>query len=174
MIAAVLLATAATLGTVRLTETSITETGTVDGSDFKMKTKGYGLGYIHPSGFGGHLTSLSSTGAGGDGTGLTYADLRHVYLDGSYTEGFLEDHLLVTGGFGIGIAGKARFQTAGGAGQETSDFASKDWFIGPGFSVGWFEAYWIHRRNFIEYKKDGGGEITMSSRHYQLGLGARF
>jgi hypothetical protein len=157
----------------RLTETSITEIGKVDGEHYAMKTKGYGLGYIDSLGFGGHLTSLSSTGHGASYTsGATNIDLRHVYLDASYTHGFFDEHALITGGFGVGVAGKARYTDAAG-GHSTTAFGSKDYFIGPGFSVGWFEAYWIHRRNFLEYDKPGGGKITMQSQHWQLGLGAR-
>jgi len=174
MIATLLFATAATVGTMRLTETSITEVGRIEGVGFRMKTKGYGLGYIHPSGFGGHFTSLTSVGEDADGEDLTRADLRHVTVDASYTYGVLDDHLLATGGFGLGVAGKARYATAARGELQSSGFASKTLFLGPGFSIGFFEAYWIHRRNFLEYKRPDGGDLTMRSHHYQLGLGARF
>lgn len=155
----------------RLTETSITEVGRVDGEDYRMKTKGYGIGYIAPCGFGWHFTSLDTIGdAGSTYKRFTRADLHHDYIDTSYTLG---DMFVVTGGFGMGVAGTARYATPSGGEAVSHDFHSVDWFLGPGFSVYGFEVYWIHRRNFPHFGAVGE-RLAIRSQHYQLGLGFRF
>lgn len=160
------------LSRVRLTETSITERGRIEGNYFRMKTKGFGLGYIASCGFGAHLTSLTTKGEDEGAGGLTFAELKHTSLDASYTHGFLDGHLLLTGGVGLGLGGSAKTTSrAAPEARETKDFQSKTWFLGPGFSLGFFEVYWIHRRNYLSYD---GGDLKMESQHYQLGLGAHF
>lgn len=131
----------------RLTETSITETGrATEAPQAKLQTRGFGFGVISPYGLGAHYTSL-----------VTYqrddeeALLEHRYVDGSYTFG---DTFLMTLG--------------GGGGVGKSSGKAKDWFIGPGFAIKAFEAYWIHRRNWV--RTEAG---VLGSRHYQLGLGWR-
>ena len=133
---------------VRLTETSITETGrATDAPDDKLQTRGFGFGIIAPAGFGLHYTSLVTYDLGDP-----KSQWNHRYLDASYTFGRT---FLVTTGGGLGV------------GASSGD--AKNVFLGPGFAVGSFEAYWIHRRNWL--KAEGVG--TIISKHYQLGLGWR-
>lgn len=132
---------------VRLTETSVTESGhTTDAPDVTWQTRGYGLTVIAPCGFGVNYTALTTYDRGDDSVRI-----EHRYADASFTLG---DTLLLTFGGGTGVG--------------ASHGKAKDVFIGPGFAIGSFEAYWIHRRNWVE-----AGEGTLASRHYQLGLGWR-
>lgn len=133
---------------VRLTETSITETGRAsDAPDVKLQTRGFGLGVIAPQGVGLHYTSLVTYDLGDPEVGV-----NHRYLDASYTFG---DTFLITTGGGLGVG--------------VSSGKAKDVFLGPGFAFKSFEAYWIHRRNWVEVDDDA----AIPSRHYQLGLGWR-
>lgn len=164
----------------RFTETSITESGHVDGTEFDQRpvTRGYGLGYVADCDFGVHLTSLWTSSSGVPNPGLTTTEMRHMYLDVSWTRtvfgGHLGDHLLLTGGIGLGILGSLRYRMGDDskAVSESSDFHGTAWFLGPGVALGPLEVYWIYRRNFPAYGTPDG-VIAMSSRHYQLGIGYR-
>ncbi len=147
---------------VRLTETSITETGRLTRFETeKLQTKGYGFTVIHPTGVGGSYTELTTRGDD--------VVLRHHYLDLNYTYG---DRFLITGGAGHGIGGSAAVNSSGKT-LSTSWTSANSLSLGPGFSIGWFEVYWIHRRNWVKYQVDGEPAV-LASRHYQLGLGAHF
>jgi len=159
-------AAGAGLQRVRVTETSVTETGRFTGEpSVKLVTRGFGFSYIASCGAGGAYTMLSTKGEN-DGTSI---DLKHNYLDLTYTYG---ERWLVTGGFGVGVSGEGSV-SAGGVTVDGNGYESRALTLGPGFGVSWFEIYWLHRRNWASYEFDGETHVLASS-HYQLGLGARF
>ena len=160
----------------RFTETSITESGHVDGTEFDQRpvTRGYGFGYVADCDFGIHVTSLWTSSSGVPNPGITTAEMRHMYLDASWTRTVFGGYLLLTGGIGLGILGSLRYRIGDDtrAVSETSDFHGTAWFLGPGVALGPLEVYWIYRRNFPAYGTPDG-VLAMSSRHYQLGVGYR-
>jgi hypothetical protein len=134
--------------------------------DAKLQTKGYGLGLVTPSGFGAALTSLTTRGSDATEGGTETVELRHQYLDGSFTYG---ETYLVTGGIGIALGRAASIR-----GEESKAVSGTSLFIGPGYAFGWFEVYWIYRQNRLRYKFDTGNARIASLQHFQLGLGVNF
>ena len=157
----------------RLTETSVTESGRFSGTPhLKVQTKGYGFTYISPYGVGASYTSLVTAGRSSAEGGPVEVRAEHRYVDLGYTLGFFDQRLLLTGGGGLGVSGKATAEAAGvksALGMQDG----KCLFLGPGFSIGFFEVYWIHRRNWVRFAGDGFTS-NLASSHYQLGLGAHF
>ena len=152
----------------RLTETSVTEQGRISDCDFKVQTRGYGFTVIAPIGVGINYTELTTYGDGPSSLGWTDARLRHSYVDVSYTYG---DRWLVTTGASYLVHGEIRLD--GDKGLDAGSKASgESLFLGPGFGIGWFEAYWIYRRNWVDYQLKGH-DRTLASEHFQLGLGAK-
>lgn len=154
----------------RLTETSLTETGTLSDSDIKLQTRGYGFTAILPTGLGVGYTMLRTAGEGDGSFAHEETTLRHNYLDVSYTHG---DRFLLTVGGGTLIHGEAQLTGAKTSNDGTSA-TGKSLFIGPGFSIEWFEVYWIYRRNWGDFDVGNNSRRTLQSKHFQLGLGAHW
>lgn len=156
-----LAATEATAFHMRLTETSITESGRVHSSpDVRLQTRGFGLTYILPSGLGLTYTSLKSQGD----HEATEIELDHSYVDGTYTVG---EEWLASFGFGVGVAGSLAVND-----QSTKDFTATSYTLGVGYRFHQFEVYWLNRLNFPRFKLEGQS-VAATLNHYQLGLGFR-
>ncbi len=152
---------------IRLTETSITETGRITTyPKIKLETKGYGLAYVFASGVGFSVTSLTTRGTSNE----TQIELTHRYGDINLTHG---DSFLITGGFGLGINGSGAITQAPGATQNLGNFMAKSFHVGLGFAMEQFEVYWIYRHNWADYES-GDVSHKLNSQHYQLGLGWHF
>ena len=143
----------------RLTETSITENGRVHSEpDVRLKTKGYGATWIFPIGLGVGYTQLGTTGSE-NGTTI---DLKHSYLDATYTAG---ERFLATFGYGVGLNGEAKLN-----GESTKKFKASAWTLGVGFRFSAFEVYWVNRLNFPRYELEDR-TLNVTSTHYQLMVG---
>jgi hypothetical protein len=147
----------------RLTETSVTESGRIVGAPgIDLKTRGYGLTFIAPVGVGLSYTFLTTRGQD------ELAVLHHDYLDLSYTTKVLGSEALVSLGTGLAVGGDAEIR-----GETAERPKGASYFVGPGYTFGWFEVYWICRLNFLKYEFDDGDRAA-SLRHCQLGLGANW
>lgn len=153
----------------RLTETSLTETGSVSDCDFKVQTRGFGFTAVIPNGVGVSYTSLTTRGEGDSPMGPTLATLHHDYVDFSYTYG---SKFLITAGAGMLLHGD--YSLAAAQSITGSSAEGKSLFLGPGLSIDWFEAYWIYRRNWVRFGSTDEAKRTLQSKHFQLGLGVHF
>ena len=117
-------------------------------------------------------TNLTTEGDKKDADLSGSIKMVHNYVDGSYTYG---PSWLITGGLGIGVSGTAdvTLTAPAAASTSTSDFSAWSFWVGPGYAIGWFDIYWLYRRNYVRYKADGG-DVNANLQHYQLGLGVNF
>jgi len=156
----------------RITETSVTETGSIEDSDLNLKTIGYGITYVHATGLGVSYTFLKTTDDEPAQSNKENVTLNHNYVDISMTLGELSSFLFILGG-GIGVSGSAEIKQ-NSVTRESSSFQGRSAFIALGYTFENFEIGWLHRYSQTLYAFDDRSDLKANLDSYFLVLGIIF